>query len=155
MLRAECWFCVGLGYEAMRCKRNDVHVVPQMAKQGIALLEGDTCDHYDGRQINQFSTCVHSIPRSHPGCIQGVCCCRYFLVFWTGSGSTSLLDMCTASGGGPVGQLGSSVSLACHPSSIRGGGAGCLQSFPLGSSSVRNRRYGAGMTSGSGTHKVT
>jgi len=27
-----------------------------------------------------------------------------FWVFWTGSGSTSLLDMCTASGGGPLGQ---------------------------------------------------
>jgi len=28
-----------------------------------------------------------------------------FWVFWTGSGSTSLLDMCTASGGSPLGQL--------------------------------------------------
>jgi len=27
-----------------------------------------------------------------------------FWVFWTGSGPTSLLDMCTASGGGPLGQ---------------------------------------------------
>jgi len=44
-----------------------------------------------------------------------------FWVFWTGSGPTSgptgsLLDMCTASGGGPLGQLSPVSSLACMPS---------------------------------------
>jgi len=39
-----------------------------------------------------------------------------FWVFWTGSGSTSLLDTCTASGGGPLGQLRPVFSLACMSS---------------------------------------
>lgn len=36
---------------------------------------------------------------------------HFFGVFRTGSGSTSLLDMCTASGGGPLGQLSLTLSL--------------------------------------------
>jgi len=36
-----------------------------------------------------------------------------FWVFWAGSGSTSLLDICTASGGGPLGQPRFFPALLC------------------------------------------
>jgi len=49
----------------------------------------------------------------HPGPRQDL-----FWVFWTNSGPTSLLDMCTASGGGALGQ----VSPAFQP---------CLHAIPL------------------------
>jgi len=45
-----------------------------------------------------------------------------FWVLWTGSGPTGLLDMCTALGGGPLGQLSSFFQPCLHvkPSQLEG-----------------------------------
>jgi len=50
----------------------------------------------------------------------GVDCCRLFCgVFWTGTGSTSLQDMCTALGSGPLGQPSLVLAmLACSSLSL-------------------------------------
>jgi len=57
-----------------------------------------------------------------PGTVLHLGCLLLQVVFWvfrTVSASTSLLDMCTASGGGPLGQLRPVSSLACMSSLLQ------------------------------------